>query len=163
MKEHPCQQRSLLIRKLEEYSTSTWPDICQSAISEIGGTTTTTLSFHYFSMFEPALIFEYPMPSCETGRCSFECLHWVHAPSQHYSTRLYLISSKVRLLFNLTGVSLPAAGERGHGDVSDDESPELNTGAANLGGQRSRTLMPPPPRPLVTRSSITMDMLVKTG
>lgn len=158
-----CQQRSLLIRKLEEYSTCTWPDICQSAISEIVGTTTTTLSFSLFQHLWTSTYFEYLMPSCETGRCSFECLHWVHAPSQHYSTRLYLISSKVWLLFNLTGVSLPATGERGHGDVSDDESPELNTGATNLGGQRSRTLMPPPPRPLVTRPSITMDMLVKTG
>ena len=62
----------------------------------------------------------------------------------------------------MAGVSPSAAGERCVGDTSDDDSFEERKRAVDLRGQRTQQLAPPPPppRPLVTRSSVTFDMLV---
>ena len=61
----------------------------------------------------------------------------------------------------MAGVSPSAAGERCVGDGSDDDNFEERKRAVDLNDQRTQQLAPPPPpRPLVTRSSITFDMLV---
>ena len=61
----------------------------------------------------------------------------------------------------MAGVSPSAAGERGIGDVSDDDTFEERKRAVDLRGQRTQELtLPPPPRPLTTRPSVTFDMLV---